>query len=217
MSPPRAHLGNVGGCFNSTTKIKMLPLPTIYDNRQVTQRGVRNVRLHSQRYTPSTGHSQTVSDSLLNLPWLSTRQKEHLLSREADLVGSRSLQKASKVVPHREEKAFYMSGHTAQVFDKHEISPEELRELQSLSLSQNPQLFYGRGIRTRGGSVRSTAIDKFELKLRQASQRRRRDSWEGMPINFDTGRYSRASRGITPAPTIPEERTFITQKERTEQ
>ncbi len=120
------------------------------------------------------------------------------------------------MVPHRVEKAFYMSGHTAQVFDKHEISPEELHELQSLTLSQNPELFYGRGIRSRGGGIRSTAVERFEWRLRQASERKRRCSWEGMP-SIDTGRYSRASRGITPAPTIPEERTFVTQRERTEQ
>ena len=159
---------------------------------------------------------RTVSDSLLTLSKLHTRQMDHLEGCETVLKKSKSLKRASEVVPHRIERAFYMNGHSAQLFEKQDFSPEELRELEHLSLSQNPALYYGKGIRSGGGQ--SKVVRRFEKQFKQAVDcKRNYNNWED--INIDTGRYSRASRIITPGPPIPEEKaqdsqTFLTQSQR---
>ena len=95
-----------------------------------------------------------------------------------------------------------MSGQSAQLFDKEQITPEELRVLQELSLAQNPALYYGRGIRSYGG-VTLKAVEKFKESVRRAEESS--DSYVLAEASIDAGRYSRAS-AITPAPTIAEER-----------
>lgn len=201
LSPAKAQLGAVGGSFNSTSRIKRVPLPTLYNQHQATRRGVRNVSLHSHRYTPSSRHTRTVSDSLLVLPQLVSRQKGHLVEHRKDLQRTQSLKTESKVVPHRVEKAFYMTGHTAQLFDREEIPQEEVRTLETVTLSQNPSLYYGKGIKSC--RIQSKAVQRFENKLKEVSQISQCYGLEA--VNFDAGRYSRASRGITPSSPIPEE------------
>lgn len=199
LSPPDAHLGAVGGFFNSTTKVKSVPLPTLYHRHQATQRGIRNVRLHSNRYTP--GHVRTISDSLLHLPKLDNHQRNHLTDRETDLKKCRSLQHASGVVPHRIERMFYMSGNTVQLFENQGIPQEELRALQHQKLSQNPDLYYGKGIRSM--RAQSKIVQRFEARLKEATEESRSYGLED--VNIDTGRFSRASRALTPASPILEE------------
>ena len=159
------------------------------------------------RYLPITGRPRTRSDSLLAVPQAEHRLKEHLLERNTDLKKSRSLKRASEVIPHRIERAFYMSGHSAQLFDKQEVPAEELQALQEATLAQNADLFYGKGFKS-AGTVRSKQVQKYETKLKELAEMNRSFGWE--ELSLDAGRYSRASRAsrvVTPAPPIPEERT----------
>ena len=124
-----------------------------------------------------------------------------MVEHRKDLQRTQSLKTESKVVPHRVEKAFYMSGHMAQLFDREEIPQEEVRTLETVTLSQNPSLYYGKGIKSC--RIQSKAVQRFESKLKEVSQICQPYGLEA--VNFDAGRYSRASRGITPSSPIPEE------------
>ena len=199
----------MGGSFNATTRVKCVPLPAIYNSLQVTHRGVRNVRLHLKRYLPITGRPRTRSDSLLAVPQVEHRLKEHLLERDTDLRKSRSLKQASEVIPHRIERAFYMSGHSAQLFDKQNVPPEELQAMQEETLAENTDLFYGKGFTSARG-VRSRQVQKYETKLKELAEMNRSFGWE--ELSLDAGRYSRASRAVTPAPPIPEEREICLER-----
>ena len=213
LCPPQAVLGAVGGTFNSTTKVKSLPLPTIYNRHQFSSRGIRNVGLHADRYLPvSTAKRRwTVSDSLLNLSRLHTRQKEHLLFRENGINHSRRLQRDRETIPHRIEQSYYMNGHSAQLFSREEIPQDELDVFQKLALSQNKQLYYGKGIRSSGGKASKT-VKTFEHRLQESitAQATRNYELEGI----DAGRYSRGtSRAVTPgSPLMEEEEEALTEQ-----
>lgn len=142
-----------------------------------------------------------MSDSLLVLPQLVNRQKEHLKGCHESLKTSRSLKMAGEVVPHRVEKAFYMSGHSAQLFDRQEIPQEEVRRLQNMVLSQNPSLYYGKGIKSV--RIKSRTVQRFETKLKEVKHTSPQYGLE--EVSIDAGRYSRASRALSPSSTIPEE------------
>ena len=204
LSPPTAHPGSVGGVFNSTTKVKCVPLPTIYNKNQQTLRGVRNIRLLSDRYLPNR-RNRTVSDSLLHLPKIHKRQQDHLLERESGLKRSKSLKKFGEIIPHRVEGSFYMSGHGAQMFDRQDFTAEELKLLESMSLAQNSDLYYGKGL-GGGRKLASSAVKQFEVKIKKATERVQNERLLDEVI-VDAGRYSRASQAVTPGPTIPEEET----------
>ena len=209
LSSAKARPGAVGGSFNSTSKMKCVPLPSIYDHNQVTKRGIRNITLHSDRYTPSfrTGNrTRTVSDSLLNLSDPRDRQKNHLMDREMNVHRSRSLKKAREEIPHRLERAFYMNGHSAPFFNRQDFSPDELQTLEALSLTQNKDLYYGKGLRSAGrGRAPSKVVQRFESQLREAREENRRE-FEDISVNIDhVGRLHRVSGAITPASPIPEE------------
>ena len=120
-----------------------------------------------------------------------------------------------------------MNGHSAQFFNRHDLSPDELEALQAVSLTQNKELYYGRGMRSTRlpqlGRGPSKAVQRFESQLREA----RREEEEERIGEFDTdsgiaGRMHRVSGAITPASPIPEEEeegrerrsskeTFVTQ------
>lgn len=206
LCSPRAIPGAIGGPFNSTTKVKCLPLPTVYNRHQFSSRGIRNVGLHSDRYLPISDQQRrrTVSDSLLNLSKLHTRQKEHLVHCETNVHESRTLQKQREVIPHRVEQAFYMSGLPAQLFNREDIPQSELEVLQKIALSQNTHLFYGRGIRSCGGKPSKT-VQRYEKRLHDTVSAQ--NTGYGLEdTGIDTGRYSRASRAVTPGSPIMEEK-----------
>lgn len=216
LSSAKVRPGAVGGSFNSTSKMKCIPLPSIYDHNQVTKRGIRNITLHSERYTPSFrsgNRTRTISDSLLHLSE-PTRQKNHLLDRESDVHRSRSLKKAREVIPHRLERAFYMNGHSAQFFNRQDLTAEELSTLQAISLSHNRDLFYGRGMRSSrmGNRGPRKAVEKFQNQLREATEE---EPVEYDDFSIDMERVHRVSRAVTPAVTIPEENaTEVEEEER---
>ena len=209
LSSAKAKPGAVGGSFNSTSKMKCVPLPSIYDHNQVTKRGIRNITLHTERYTPSFyagNRTRTISDSLLNLTDPRGRQKDHLMDRETNVHRSRSLKKAREEIPHRLERAFYMNGHSAQFFNRQYLSPDELQALQAMSLTQNKDLYYGRGMRSARllGRGPSKAVQKFESQLREVREEKRRE-FDDYGADALTGRVNRVSGAITPASPIPEE------------
>ena len=94
-----------------------------------------------------------------------------------------------------------MSGHMAQLFDREEIPQKEVRTLKTVTLSQNPSLYYGKGIKSC--RIQSKAVQRFENKLKEVCQISQSYGLEA--VNFDVGHYSRTSRGITPISPIPEE------------
>ena len=205
----------------------MVPLPTIYNRHQYTYKGVRNVCLHTNRYTPSAWNcARTFSDSLLNVRKLPTRQKKHLDHCEVGVKKSKSLKKASEVVPHRTERAFYMNGESTSLFDRQEIPPEEIRVLRTLALAQNKELYYGKGISSRAAKRANKAVQLYETRLRLASEPSKEYGLEG--IDIDAGRFSRVSGAVTPGSPILEEphhiernlnnsQTFITQSQTKQQ
>ena len=177
----------------------------------MTKRGIRNVTLHTERYTPSfhTGNrTRTTSDSLLNLTDPRGRQKDHLTDREMKVYRSRSLKKAREEIPHRLERAFYMNGHSAQFFNRHDLSPDELQALQAMSLTQNKELYYGRGMRSTRlpqlGRGVNKAVQRFESQLREArrEEEERRGEFDNSSV---AGGVHQVSGAITPASPIPEE------------
>ena len=99
-----------------------------------------------------------------------------------------------------------MNGHSAQFFNRHEFSPEELNMLESMSLSQNKDLYYGKGMRSTRRSNRgaSKVVQRFESQLRETKEGR---MGEYDDFSIDVGRMHRVSRAVTPAVTIPEEDT----------
>jgi hypothetical protein len=197
--------------------MKCIPLPSIYDHNQVTKRGIRNVTLHTERYTPSFhagDKTRTISNSLLTLTNPRGRQKDHLIDREMNIYRSRSLKKAREDIPHRLERAFYMNGHSAQFFNRQYLPPDELQALQAMSLTQNKELYYGRGVRSTRqqqlqlGRAPNKAVQRFESQLREArrEEEERRREFEDSSIDSGTvaGRVHRVSAAITPASPIPE-------------
>lgn len=161
--------------------------------------------LHTDRYLPSSRHTRTISDSLLNLPALESRQRTHLVNQETHLQRTRLFRSASGVHPHRLEQPFYMSGHSAQMFQKQDFAQEELQYMKAVQYAENPALYYGRGITPSTRGLQSRAVQKFEAKIKESLERSRNS---GLRDSIDLTCYSRAgrpSRAITPASPILEE------------
>lgn len=101
-----------------------------------------------------------------------------------------------------------MTGEPVQLFDRQEMSPEDLRMLQQLSLSQNPALFYGSGVKVASLHT-PKQVARFESKLKQALEARAGlygGGYEGFEEQvLDVGRYSRLSRTLTPGSPILED------------
>ncbi len=146
-----------------------------------------------------------MSDSLINLtkPDFNHKQKEHLFNSENGMMCSRKLQRGREITPHRVEESYYMNGLTAQLFNREEIPQNELEVLQKMALSQNTHLYYGKGIRSVAGKA-SKIVKKFENRLKDSiSANNGRLSYALEDI--DVGRYSRASRAVTPGSPLMEE------------
>ena len=141
LSPPRSQPGPVGGCFNSTTRMKCIPLPPLYNQLQVTQRGVRSVSVHSDRYLPSARHRRTASDSQLQLPSLENRQRVHLMQQETSFRRARQFKASNnRTHPHRTDKPFYMSGNGVQIFQRSDPWQEQLEKMKDSA--ETPSLCY---------------------------------------------------------------------------
>lgn len=93
------------------------------------------------------------------------------------------------------------------MFDKQEMSMEDLRMLQQVTLSQNPALFYGAGIKVKSAHT-PRQVARFENQLKQAVEdvtmeyRGYQEFDQGQVL--DIGRYSRLSRTVTPGSPILE-------------
>jgi hypothetical protein len=133
-----------------------------------------------------------------------SRQRQHLAERESGVWRSRSLQRAREMTPHRLHWAFYMTGEPIEMLDKQKMSPEELLTLQQMTLSQNPSLFYGTGVKVKSAHT-PVQVSRFESQLRQAMADMTGDYQESEHEHvLDIGRYSRLSRTMTPGSPIPE-------------
>ena len=98
-----------------------------------------------------------------------------------------------------------MNGHSAQFINRQDLqlSPDELQALQTMSLTQNKDLYYGRGMRSARllGRGPNKAVQRFESQLRKV----REEEYEGFSADTVTERVHRVSGAITPASPIPEE------------
>lgn len=97
-----------------------------------------------------------------------------------------------------------MAGEPMPVFDKQEMSAEDLRMLQQLqTLSQNPALFYGSGVKAPSAYT-PKQVERFESRLKRALEATGMYGFEEQAL--DLGRYSRLSRTMTPGSPILEVR-----------
>ena len=66
------------------------------------------------------------------------------------------------------DRAFYVNRHSAQFFNRQDLSPDELQALQAISLTQNKDLYYGREMRSARllGRGPNKAVQRFESQLR---------------------------------------------------
>lgn len=147
ISPATAEPGASGGCFNSATRFKCIALPSL--SQQLTHRGWRNIRIHSQRYIPSMNKQRTLSDSAVKTLKLQQHQQLNLLNRERDMeMAERRC--ASTHNPHRLTFSFYMGGSSARMFRKgFFLSENKVGQASDFDSPLTPRsnLYYGQGIR----------------------------------------------------------------------
>lgn len=172
-------------------------LPTLYNHHQVTQKGIRNVRIHSDRYSPAT----VARDPFADAGEPRDRPQQQLRGERVVEV-ARMRKAASAHVPHRAEFGFYMSGRSAQLFRKGELSAEELQQLKLSSLSPNSALYYGKGVKS--GRPHSKAVQEFEKKLQLTSESsggEMEGRHEGGVMEQDAHTGERDARQETPPPS----------------
>ena len=87
---------------------------------------------------------------------------------------------------------------------KEEISPEEMKLLRELTLSQNPALYYGSGIKS-GSNQPLKEVARFERTTGGTTSSVYEGGLEFEGQLLDVGRYSRLSRTITPGSPILEQ------------
>ena len=91
-----------------------------------------------------------------------------------------------------------MNGHSAQFFNRQDLSPDELQALQAMSLTQNKDLYYGRGMRSArllGRGLASKAVQRFESQLRKVGE----ENWREYEDFSDDTVTERVSGAIIPA------------------
>ena len=159
----------MGGCFNATTRHKMVPLRQQY-LPQLT-RGIRSVRLHTQRYNPAQQETSSMiihSDSLTNVKKEEQRQEIHYSTGQNQLEQVKERKVTNRFIPHRADRIFYMNGHSANLNKRRMFSADELHRLQLDSISENRHLYYGRGVRIPHiNRPSSKAITKLQQYLKE--------------------------------------------------
>ena len=182
------------------TTVKSVPLPTLYNHHQATRKGIRNIRIHSDRYLPASAPN-------FHPPLRDTSLHDIAVRAERNLEMAKTRKASSAHVPHRTEFGFYMSGNSASLYRKGELSREEIQRLQQSSLAPNSALYYGRGVRS--SRPQSKAVQDFERKVKAMAEGSEEVCEEG------DKNIVRESRPITPAPTpappTAEDSTFITE------
>lgn len=101
---------------------------------------------------------------------------------------------ASAHVPHRTDFSFYMSGRSAQLFRKGELSREEVEQLKQSSLSPNSALYYGHGVRS--SRPHSKAVQDFEKKLQAMTDSEAEGGGDGVMDD-----EMKQSQPVTPTPS----------------
>lgn len=200
LASPEANPGFIGGNFKSATMVTSIAHPTLHNKFQVTQNGVRKVRVHSDRYTPVTG-----SELLYNWRRPSESNEIQQLRGERELEIVRARRTSTAHVGHRMDFNFYMSGHSAPLARKGELSPEDRQRLLQNSLSQNQALYYGRGVGNTTTRPASRAVRQFQKKLQLVEDEEQEHRPElhtpvpslNQPVNPDTNESYSESVFIT--------------------
>lgn len=195
LAPPTVQPGQIGGEFNATTVFKCVPLPALY--RPQTQRGMRQVSLHSDRYDPSSSayfqSRNTISDSLTNLQKLTQRQHQHLKHCHEKLDQARTKMTLCNT-PHRLDYSFYMSGHSANLHRRGMLPQNDLLQFKIKAPTENIGLYYGNINGLHHQRPNSQAMKQFHNLI----QLQTKD--EELLSEFD---YCRSSRATTPASRLP--------------
>ena len=191
----------------SSTALKTVPLPTLYNLYQATRKGLRNVVIHSDRYIPATSPADLYQASHNGFT-ASPLKGERI--RTVELAKMRKASSAH--VPHRTEFGFYMSGRSAPLLRRGEVTSEELQQLQHSfqqnSLAPNSALYYGRGVRS--SRPHSKAVQDFERKIKAMTgdedtggeEKKDEDKVPGVSGDGDGSTdIVRDSRPLTPTPS----------------
>lgn len=194
---------SVGRAFNSTTKVKGIPLPQLFNRHLYTPHSVRRVSVHTDRYTPAP--TLALAAMLPPQPICRSTPRRNYQESENAVKKCRYFKMARGDNPHRINQGFYMDSQRMLLYDRGTMSPSEVLALQSTnpSLSHKPSLFYGTGIRPEEGRTPRKAVQRFGERLKEAVNGLQRVDSDGQ---LDSGRYSsRLSRTITPGSPILEE------------
>ncbi len=133
-------------------------------------RGIRNVRLHTQRYNPAQETTAVIirSDSLTNVKKEEQRQELHYSTGQNRLEQIKERKATNRLSPHRADCIFYMNGNSANINKRRMFSADELHRLQLDSISENRHLYYGRGVRIpHMDRPSSKAIIKLQQYLKE--------------------------------------------------
>ncbi|XP_070575982.1 uro-adherence factor A-like isoform X6 [Ptychodera flava] len=129
--------------FNSTTKVKQLPLPSVSPTGRTVSsvspsRGIKSVSICSDRYlgTHSKLSREGKSEGVSSLKARSEQQRRFEIESRAKLK-SRALKRTSEIIPHRVDRTYYMSGASVPLKNKYLVDNEELERLKELSRSRS--------------------------------------------------------------------------------
>lgn len=213
----------IGHRFNATTRLKMVPLPSQHiPELSSINKGIRGVCLHSTRYNPALNTSDAVmqdadmirySDSMTDLLKQKQRQEVHFEHELQQLGKARKRKSTHKVNSHRADCMFYMHGHSANINRRSMFSADEIKQLKVDSISENKQLYYGRGLTRLQNklSSRSRTLAKLQDTLNSET-----DNFEFIHDTLSRGQTPSVSFSI-PTPPPPDavygkKATFITEE-----
>ena len=149
------NLASVGAAFNSTTKVKCVPLPFMCSHLN-TSRNVRKVLVHTRRYTPAPIPAlHTAASVLAARSWCvpkrspQDRLKFPLLRRKHEIAVNKDGNfKLIKVIPHRLNKGFYMNSQRIPLYDREALPSRKALALENSDpMLYKPPPFYETGIR----------------------------------------------------------------------
>jgi Ca2+-binding EF-hand superfamily protein len=99
----------------------------------------------------------------------SNNQAERLKEKELEMKEIRRLKQTVKLVPHRLDRLYTVTGAQLTPRNRYAVDEEELRQLRSLSLTRNVELYYGKGV-SHKKYVKSRTVDTIEYRVTHSEQ-----------------------------------------------
>ncbi len=207
-STPACH----SNCFNATSHLQMVPLPSALHIPHLSvstaaSRGIKSVHLHSQRYNPTqcppdrktfgtTCYSNLLAES-------KHQQADHLAQRFNEVEKARQKRALNRIVPHRADCVFYMNGHSASINRRNMFSDEVMHRLRDLqqsdNLSENTDLYFGRGVRINNVHRPSS---KAIIKLHDNLIQQQADTNKDFAVNENMQLMSLVGDGAVQTPVV---------------